>query len=123
MTEKEHSNEMLTKSKSKYQLEDFIIKIQEKIDFHKSAINNNVSKIEHAQKKLDAVNSILKQREMISDGKRIYIIPGKKYIRAKVKYKNRWKWYHLGTLKNLSEKTDDKLKDIVKSRFFKEQIT
>lgn len=117
MTEKEHSNEILTKSK--YQLEDFILEIQRSIDFHKSAINNNVSKIEHAQKKLDAVNSIINNREMISDGKRIYIIRGKIYTKGKVKYRNHWFWYHLGRTDDLSKKTDDELKDIVKSRFLR----
>ena len=108
------SSEKLTKTK--HILEDSIQHHQKHIEILQDSINKNISKIETKQLKLDAINSILNQREKILAGKLILIIHGEKYIRAKIKHEKEYVWYHLGTVRALSQKSNEELKEIAKTK-------
>lgn len=81
-------------------------------------INKEKNKIRDNQKLLNQVKSELKQREEILSGKHIYIIKNNRYdyVRAKVRYRKKDWWYHLGTTKFFSNTSRSELIEMIIKR-------
>ena len=79
--------------------------------------------IEEKQKELVEVQGLIKEEEWISKGKQIYIIRGDVYTKSKVHYRGKYRWFHLGRTDDLSDTSEEELKERTRKKFYKNLIT